>query len=488
MPQSEGVPSARNVGDEVPPVAAVGDCVPPVAAVGDEVPPVAAVGAEVPRMAAARGPAPERMRDAETAYREARPLLLVMARNAGFNEVEQREIAQKVGLVLVEKADEYDPEKGTPRMWAVGIARNILLDARRAARLERRRTDRMGSLKRIPSPDLTPEETLRARELLLLSREGVREEHRAVFDLDAQGCTTSEIAEKLGMSTPIVGWRLREARKDLDQTLVLLGEDRKEITRVRDTFFLGVGLQTLSTSWCSPEPADPGETVTPGEAGSADVTITPERVSRRWAVLQSASPWAMAAMVVLAIGGIAGIVARVSGLATARHEGNAADLEGWGSRATSGTLSAQWGSRATSGTASPQWGSRATSGTASLQWGSRATSGTLSAQWRPASGLEVPCSAPAEPPGEAPVEGAGQAGSLGANQGTPSEHVRGPAIRSARGPGIASVRRPATGAVRRREWLVIRTLLGLRRDAEAAALRGGGGVENPHGYQGFSIK
>jgi RNA polymerase sigma factor (sigma-70 family) len=398
------------------------------------------------------------MREAEAAYRESLPLLLVMARNAGFNENEQREIAQRVAMVLVEKVDEYDAAKGTRRMWAAGIARNIVLDARRTARTERRRADRSGSLQRIPSPTLTPEETLRARESLTLLREGVREEHRAVLELDAQGCTAPEIGKLLGMTNATVAWRLREARKDLDRTLVTMGEDRKEITRVRSAMFLPAVFEGLWDSAHFSEPANPAEGVAPDAAGGAaahQVLPAPEGrrswtrdvrqacwraarggVSRVWAAMPSASPFAMAAAVVLAIGSILGIAAAIRGGAL-----RASSFDGAASRSHAHWAVSFFDGGA--GGAKPR----------AVSVGGRAPAPVRKGGRRP---VVVP--------------------------------ARSPAIVSSRSPAIVSSRGPAQALSRRREWLVIRTLLGLRRDAEAKLASGHGQGEIPCFCGEFSIK
>src|SRR5262245_4667732 len=60
---------------------------------------------------------------AEEIYRATLPLVLAMARNKGFDENGQQEIAQQVGVVILEKIGKYAPERGTPRMWVAGIAR-----------------------------------------------------------------------------------------------------------------------------------------------------------------------------------------------------------------------------------------------------------------------------------------------------------------------------------------------------------------------------
>ncbi len=173
------------------------------------------------------------MWQAERAYRDSIPLIMAMAKNAGMDEPDREEILQRVGVVLVEKASEYDPSRGTRRMWIAGIAHNILLDALRAARVERRRRGPERRWREIPSDDLTPEQTLRGRESLILLRESVREELRAAFDLDAEGHTSKEVGRILDIPARRAEWDIREARKDLDRALERMGESRESVTRIR---------------------------------------------------------------------------------------------------------------------------------------------------------------------------------------------------------------------------------------------------------------
>lgn len=167
------------------------------------------------------------------AYLESAPLIDRMAKNAGLPRFEREDLLQRVAVVLAEKAADYDPARGTHRMWALGIARNILLDVLRTLRVEKARRASARSLDQVPSPDLTPEQALRARESIALLVGAVREEHRAVLELDALDYSAAEIGALLGISVPHAEWRLREARKDLDRALRTMGEDRRSATRVR---------------------------------------------------------------------------------------------------------------------------------------------------------------------------------------------------------------------------------------------------------------
>lgn len=168
----------------------------------------------------------------EAAYRRVYAWVLAAAREAGLEEFEQEEAVQRLGLVLVEKQAEHDASKGSWTAWAVGIARNLILDLRRAVRRARRRELRV-SVDRLPDPSLTPEQLLRAREALAIVRAAVREDAREVFELDALGCSAIEIGDMLGLPPSTVAWKLREARRDLTRALARMREDRSEVPRVR---------------------------------------------------------------------------------------------------------------------------------------------------------------------------------------------------------------------------------------------------------------
>lgn len=190
----------------------------------------------VPRstdMGTDQAPNPQTLPDVDSAFRALSPVVLRMARKAGFTDADQREVVQKVGLVLAEKLGELDETRGSLRRWAAGVARNIILDMRRQLRQEASRLDRTISVMKVPATSLTPEETLRAREALWILRTTVHSEDRAVFELDALGCDASEIGEQLGLPPSTVEWKLKEARKTLRRALARLREDRSEASRVR---------------------------------------------------------------------------------------------------------------------------------------------------------------------------------------------------------------------------------------------------------------
>lgn len=169
----------------------------------------------------------------EAAFRDVCPLVREMARKAGLSDVDEAEIVQKVGLVLVEKFEQHRRARGSWRRWAAGIARLFLLDARRVARTERARREPSIPVNRLPAASLSPEQALRAREALAIVGTAIREEHRPAFVLHALGCSDVEIGDLLDLPRTTVEWRLKEGRKDLDRALARMRETREEATRVR---------------------------------------------------------------------------------------------------------------------------------------------------------------------------------------------------------------------------------------------------------------
>lgn len=254
-----------------------------------------------------RRPSAEELRAAETAYREMYTTLLAMGRRAGFDDATQREVAQRVGLTLVERMHEHDPSKGTLRMWVLGIARHALLDRLRAERVERHRFDPRVSVQDVPSPDLTPEETFRAREVLARLGDAVPPASREVVRLAALGCTAAEVAARLGVSRSHVEWRLGEARRALVAAAHALGEDAQRILHVREAVSVG-GPEGTVASISAPEQAE--SRVPPVVPGA--VLPLPKRPSFLSGRLPEAlgvtvaRPLALAAAMALAISGVLG--------------------------------------------------------------------------------------------------------------------------------------------------------------------------------------
>ncbi|MFO0589825.1 MAG: sigma-70 family RNA polymerase sigma factor [Polyangiaceae bacterium] len=271
-----------------------------------------------------RRPSAEALRAAETAYREMYPMLLSMGRRAGFDEAAQKELVQRVGMSLVERMHEHDPSKGTLRMWAAGIARYAVLDMLRAERVEQIRFDPRVSVQELPSPDLTPEETFRARESLARLLAAVPPASREIVRLAALGCTAAEIAARLSLSRSRVEWRLREARHALVAAARVLGEDAH--TLGEDAHALGEEARALGEDAHSLSPGAKEEAESRADRSRAVALLAAAPGARgrlsflsklssagalavtaaRPLALAAARPLAVAATVVLAIVGVLG--------------------------------------------------------------------------------------------------------------------------------------------------------------------------------------
>lgn len=178
--------------------------------------------------------------DPAKVFREALPSILKMARNRGFDDQGQQDIAQATGEILVERRGAYDPERGTPIQWAMGIAKRVISETARSKRTERRYIDDTPDtgLEDRPTLDLTPEERTRAQHALSLVRAALTEEQIEIFELTAEQRTAQEVADALGLTRSRVEQRIREARERLDALLKRLGEDKQSASRVRGTVLL----------------------------------------------------------------------------------------------------------------------------------------------------------------------------------------------------------------------------------------------------------
>lgn len=173
--------------------------------------------------------------DPAEVFCEALPSILKMARNRGFDGQAQRDVAQDVGEILTEQQHRYDPDRGTPVQWAIGITVNVIRHARRRQSTERRFIEQepSGNLDDRPALDLTPEERARAREALALIAGALSEEEREIFELKAEQHTAEQIGVILGLTQSKVEQRIREARERLAALLKRRGEDEASATQVR---------------------------------------------------------------------------------------------------------------------------------------------------------------------------------------------------------------------------------------------------------------
>jgi RNA polymerase sigma-70 factor (ECF subfamily) len=113
-------------------------------------------------------------------------------------------------LKVVRSADRFDPAKGTPRAWILTVARNVLIDWRRRARLRQYVT--IGTMHDLAYEAPSPEERLLREEevgRLLDAVAGLSPSDRELVGLRyGSGLDTTEVAQILGISEGSVRTRL----------------------------------------------------------------------------------------------------------------------------------------------------------------------------------------------------------------------------------------------------------------------------------------
>lgn len=273
--------------------------------------------------------------DPATLFREALPSILRMARNRGLDDQAQRDVAQDVGERLTSQQARYDPTRGTPMQWAIGIAVNVIRHTRRRHGTERRFIERepTGSMDDRPALDLTPEESARAHAALSLIGGALSDEEQEIFELKAEHHTAEQIAAVLGLTQSKVEQRIREARARLTALLKSLGEDKTSATQVRgmvlpfitveeleaalragkvreglaDELWRGV-LERIGHEQGRDDPTEPPEAPSPQPPG----TIPPKPLARRppTRLAPSARHLGTAAAVVVLSGALVGIATR----------------------------------------------------------------------------------------------------------------------------------------------------------------------------------
>lgn len=252
------------------------------------------------------GPRPSNPMDPGATFRQALPHILAMARRRGFDVEEQREIAQNVGVVLVVRRDDYDAAQGTPIEWAIGIAKNVFRESRRAERVRRRVFEAApaAGIESRPADDLTPEERARAHAALEVVNAALTEQQREICEMTAEGYTAKQVAVILGLPVTTVELRIKEARARLAAVLESLGEDPKSITKVRSALLPFVAVQQLEDALG----ARPGredvaadlwegvlDRVRPGTGGQCGVDDAPPRAAPSASPVGAAAPWSAAA-------------------------------------------------------------------------------------------------------------------------------------------------------------------------------------------------
>lgn len=113
-------------------------------------------------------------------------------------------------LKVVRSADRFDPAKGTPKAWILTVARNVLIDWRRRARLRQYVT--IGTMHDLVYEAPSPEERLLREEevgRMLDAVAGLSPSDRELVGLRyGSGLDTTEVAQILGINEGSVRTRL----------------------------------------------------------------------------------------------------------------------------------------------------------------------------------------------------------------------------------------------------------------------------------------
>jgi RNA polymerase sigma-70 factor (ECF subfamily) len=141
-----------------------------------------------------------------------------------FNPGEVADLVAATFLVALERSDSYDPEKGDPSAWLLGIAANLLANQRRRlvreelarARLDARVLLSPDDVEALVSQMDASAEATRVRAAM----DGLAEPYREVLPLVGESSLSPATAAKaIGISQTAFRVRLSRARRALRQAM-----------------------------------------------------------------------------------------------------------------------------------------------------------------------------------------------------------------------------------------------------------------------------
>lgn len=130
------------------------------------------------------------------------------------------DLAAETFLLAVDSARRFDPKRGRPVAWLIGIARHVFLRHVRGKATERRATDRLEGRRLLDAEDICRlEERIdaeRRAQRLLGNLDTLTDRERELVELvDLAGLSTSEAAAALRISAGVVRVRLHRAHTRL---------------------------------------------------------------------------------------------------------------------------------------------------------------------------------------------------------------------------------------------------------------------------------
>lgn len=168
-----------------------------------------------------RGAPPSRERDAfERFYLDHVDSVVRFAASRSRSGNEVADVVAATFVRAIEHADRYEPSKGSPRAWLLGICANVHADWYRRSARERTLLERLQHQVPVTTDDLDRFEAQMAaaqqQPELRRAMADLAPNNRAVLHLVAiDGFTTKEAAEALGISYGAARVRLFRARREI---------------------------------------------------------------------------------------------------------------------------------------------------------------------------------------------------------------------------------------------------------------------------------
>lgn len=136
---------------------------------------------------------------------------------------EAADLTADVFLAALDACSSYDPSRGQPRAWLIGIARNVLLAD------QRRRSRDLRVFSRISGRALLDEDAIRRADEIIDSQREARSLHAALADLPdgeravlelvaLDGLSVGEAAQVLGLRAGAARARLHRARNRIRES------------------------------------------------------------------------------------------------------------------------------------------------------------------------------------------------------------------------------------------------------------------------------
>lgn len=157
----------------------------------------------------------------ESLYQEHGRALLLWARRAVGDHQQAEDLVQETFARAWAKADRFDPERGSPRAWLFGIARNLLIDGWRAAGVRPTTVELEPTIDPTSSTDV--DRALEAWDVAEGLRRLAPHHREAIVACYYHGHSIAEVAARLGVPEGTVKSRLYYGSRSLRLILEEMG-------------------------------------------------------------------------------------------------------------------------------------------------------------------------------------------------------------------------------------------------------------------------